>query len=96
MFVLSTICDANQTRYGCTDVRAFPAVYMHILDEKRVCGKADGAKYRNAILPTSVENGNAKEAVCEEGFKPCIENSVSTTCYCDPDKENYCKELGAA
>lgn len=92
MFVLSTICDANQTRYGCTDVRAFPAVYMHILDEKRVCGKADGAKYRKAILPTYVENGNAKAAECEKGFKPCIENSVSTTCYCDPGMEKNCKE----
>ena len=68
---------------------------MHIIDDRRICGKADGAKYRKAILPNMVQKGDTKVAECKEGFKPCIENSASTTCYCDPEmSESECKAKG--
>ena len=44
-FVQGKACDTNQTRYGCGQVNPFPAVYMHVLDEKMPCGLASGPTF---------------------------------------------------
>mmetsp|Transcript_8560 Transcript_8560/g.11803 ORF Transcript_8560/g.11803 Transcript_8560/m.11803 type:complete len:83 (+) Transcript_8560:423-671(+) len=62
---------------------------MHLLNNKRICGEANGAKYREASLPTL---NDMDAPVCKDGYLPCIENSKDTFCYSQKDqsKEKHC------
>ena len=53
-FVAGSACDTNQTRYGCGQVNPFPAVYMHVLDEKIPCGLASGPTFLEATRPEAL------------------------------------------
>ena len=53
---------------------------MHILDNKRICGHANGPRYRNAILPKFYDS-DGTEFGCPDGYLPCIEGSKNSFCY---------------
>ena len=69
---------------------------MHILDEKRVCGRADGPSYVEAVLPVPQEkdeNGkfDLSPKECPQGYDACIAGSPNTYCYpSDGVKEDDC------
>ena len=57
------------------------------MNGRRICGYANGASYKDAVLPEKTE----RETICPEGYKPCIPNFEQSFCYSiDENAEEVC------
>lgn len=92
MFLTGAVCDTNQTRYGCGQVDAFPPVYMHILDDKLVCGKT-GSNFREAVRPVFGSTDATTTLKCPEGHEMCLEGSEDS--FCIPKGQDWMKSCPA-
>ena len=84
-FNLDVTCTRNQTRYGCRQFGAFPAIRQaqignsessSDLNAVRVCAKLGGETFLNAVRP-DLQNK------CPDGYEACSKatHAESTICF---------------
>jgi len=76
-FQIGIGCNRNETLAGCETAAPLPPVRMQQLNGKRICGKANGPSFREAVLPEKY----SRDYICPDRYKPCILNAKETYCY---------------